>query len=655
MMRPATELATRISQALISASNSRSPTQTRPWTPSLESVLHRIVSRDSLSPSLVAQVIDPCLLTHHSLALGFFNWASQQPGFTHNSLTYDSILKSLSLSRQFNAIEYVLKQVKNQNLTLDSSTQRFVISSLIRGRKTQDAYLVFSEAKSRTLDIGPEICNSLLAVLGSDGYFDKGLKVFDEMLLRGVAFNTVGFGVFIWRFCRDANLSKVLNLLDQVKEGNSVINGSVIAVLVVHGLCQASRVNEALWVLNELRIRNCKPDFMAYRIVAEAFRLSGSSADINKVLKMKRKLGVAPRSNDYRDFILSLIAKRLVLEVKEIGEVIVHGDFPIEVDVLNALIGSVSSIDPNTAMLFFHYIIGKGMLPTLLTLSNLSRNLSRHGKIDEMLEVYNVLSSKDYFSDLEGYNVMFSFLCKAGKIREAYGVLQEMKKKGLGTDISMYNCLMEACCREDLLRPAKKLWDEMFVVGCGVNIKTYNILIGKFSEIAEVEEAMRLFHHMLEKGIAPNATTYTSILKGLCQESKFDAAIEIFSKSINQDSKLAQRLLSTFIINLCKKGQFLAATKLLCGPAHDIGHSDSHVVLLKCLADAEEMSIAVEHIKQIREASSLMLQVISSELSALLSSSSKSESILFLLEAISDKCIESNDEPWKHVCNISYN
>lgn len=557
-MRPASEIAARISEALISASKKANPALS--WTPSLERIVHSLGCRSSLSPSLVAQVIDPCLLIHHSLALGFFNWASQQPGFTHTSLTYQSILKSLSLSRQFNSIESILKQVKARKFFLDSSTHRFVINSLIQGSKTQNAFLLFTEVKSQILDIGPETCNSLLAALSSVGCFENAQRVYDEMTTRGVPFSTMGFGVFIWRFCRDAYLAKVLTMLNQVKEGNSMINGSVIALLIVHGLCQASRVDEALWILNELRIRDCKPDFMAYRVVAEAFRSVGSAADVNKVLKMKRKLGVAPRSNDYGEFILILIKERLIYEAKELGEIIVHGNFPIEIDVLNALMGSVSSIDPSAAVLFFHFLIGKGRLPTLLTLSNLGRNLCRHGKIDEMLEVYHVLTSNDYFSDMESYNVIFSFFCKVGRVREAYGILQEMKKKGLGPDIAMYNSLIEVCCREDLLRPAKKLWDEMFAIGCGVNLKTYNTLIAKFSEIAEVEEALRLFNHMLEKGMAPDATTYASLLKGLCQDTKFDAAIEIFNKSINQDLVLAQSILSTFILNLCTKGMHITCT-----------------------------------------------------------------------------------------------
>ncbi|CAK7328340.1 unnamed protein product [Dovyalis caffra] len=597
MARMATELAARISRALITESNSSIPT--RSWSPSLEQTLHKIGCRELLNPSLVARVIDPHLLTHHSLALGFFNWASQQPGFTHNSLTYQSVFKSLSFSRQFNATESLLKQAKAQNLTLDSSSYRFVIDSLIKRGKTQAAFSVFNEIKSQSLDLGTDSSNSLLSALGSDGCFDNAMKVFVEMTTRGTAFSTIGFGVFIWRLCRNGDLGEVLRLIDEARRGNSMINGSVIAVLIVHGLCEGSRTSEALWALSELRIRGWKPDFIAYRVVAEAFRSLGSVFDVNEVLKMKRKLGVAPRSNDYREFILGLITERRIYEAKELAKVIASGNFPIEDDVLNALIGSVSSIDPYSAMEFFHFVIGKGKIPTLLTLSNLSRNLCKHGKIDELLEVYRVLSSNEYFSDIESYNVMFLFLCKAGRVREAYEVLQEMRKKGLGPDISMYNSLIEVLCREDLLRPAKRLWDEMFVIGCGGNLKTYNILIGKFSEIGQVDEAMGLFNHMLEKRVTPDATTHTSLLEALCQETKFETAVEVFNKYASHDIVIAQSILKTLILNFCGKGQFLVASKFLCSLTHEGGHSDAHVVLLKCLADSKEIPIAVEHVKQI--------------------------------------------------------
>ncbi|KAL3526271.1 hypothetical protein ACH5RR_010927 [Cinchona calisaya] len=640
MRRRAGELAGQISRALVSDSNqtaapSSSSSYRRTWTPSLEQILHRLGCRDSLSPSLVARVIDPFLLRHHSLALGFFNWASQQPGFSHNSATYQSILKSLSIARQFNNLDKLLKQVKALNIHLEPSVYRSVICSHLAARKTQTAFSIFEQVHSAASEIGSETCNSLLAALSSDGNLKDARKVLDVMLHRGITLTTVGFGVFIWRFCRNAEMGQTLKLLDEVKNiGYSGIDGSIIAVLVVHGLCSHSRATDAISVLDDLRKGGCKPDFMAYRIVAEALREMGRVVDVQDVLKKKRKLGVAPRSNDYRQYIFALISERLTCEAKELAEVIVSGNFPLEEDVLNTLIASVSTIDPSCAVSFLKFMIQKEMLPSLLTLSNLSRNLCKHDRSDDVIEVFQVLSAKDYFIDVQSYNVMVTSLCKAGRTKEAYMALREMKKKCLVPDVSCYNALLEACCREDLIRPAKRLWDEMFTNGCNGNLQTYCILIQKFVEIGDIEQAHRLFSHMQEKGVAPDETIYTTLLGGLCRAKDLDTALRVFNKSAEQDMKLGQTTLSAFVLYLCKEGLFLPASNLLISCSCDMGNLDAHVTFLKFLADTGEVSFAIKHIKWIRDKSPSMLHVFCDIMS--FSSSSKLDPVLKLFQELQE-------------------
>ncbi|GKC01295.1 pentatricopeptide repeat-containing protein [Tanacetum coccineum] len=56
--------------------------------------------------------------------------------------------------------------------------------------------------------------------------------------------------------------------------------------------------------------------------------------------------------------------------------------------------------------------------------SSLSRNLFKNGNSNELLEVFEILSDKEYFDDMERYNVMVSFLCKAGNVKEAYELME---------------------------------------------------------------------------------------------------------------------------------------------------------------------------------------------------------------------------------------
>ncbi|CAH2072795.1 unnamed protein product [Thlaspi arvense] len=631
-MRPAAELAVRIGRELLKVSGSSRPA--RSWSPSVEQSLHGLGFRHLVSPSLVARVIDPFLLNHHSLALGFFNWAAQQPGYSHDSLSYHSIFKSLSLSRQFSAMDALFKQVKSQKILLDSSVYCSLVDALLLGRRAHSAFWVLEEALWTGREIHPDVCNRLLAALASDGHSDYAQKLFVKMRQRGIPLNTLGFGVYIGSFCRTSETDQLLRLVDEVKKANSNINGSIVALLILHGLCKSSREMDAFYILEELRNIDCKPDFMAYRIIAEAFVVTGNLYERQVVLKKKRKLGVAPRSSDYRDFILDLISAKRLTEAKNVAEVIVSGNFPIDNDILDALIGSVSAVDPDSALDFLTYMVtNTGKLPAVRTLSKLSKNLCRHDKSDHLIKAYELLSSKGYFSELESYSLMISFLCKAGRVREGYSALHEMKKKGFDPDVSLYNALIEACCRAEMIRPAKKLWDEMFVEGCEMNQTTYNVLIKKLSEEGEAEESLRLFQKMLEKGIEPDETIYTSLLEGLCKETRLEAAMEVFRKCMERDKTVARMVLSALVLNLCSNGHFGEASQLLREREH-LEHTGAHVVLLKCVADAKEVEIGIKHMKWIKEVSPSLVHTVSSDLLASFCSSSDPDSILPFIRAL---------------------
>ncbi|KAL1530966.1 pentatricopeptide repeat-containing protein isoform X2 [Salvia divinorum] len=508
MQGSAAELAGLISRTLLVSSS-------RAWTPSHEKTLHQLGCRHSLSPAIVAR-----------------------PGFSHTSDTYQSLLKSLSISRQFNSIDKLLKQTRAQRVFLHPRVYRSVIASLVAGRRTRTAFSLFHDVASIAPEIGPEACNSLLAALASDGNMKSARNVFDEMLNRGVDF--------------------------------SGINGSVVALLVVHGLCTELRANDAMFALEELRKRECKPDFMAYRVVAETLRQMGCVVDVQMVLKRKRKLGVAPRASDYREVILQFVTERHLCEAKELGDVIVSGHFLIDDDVLNVLIGSVSSSDPARAISFLRFMLEKERSPTLLTVINLSENLCKHGKGEELVEVFQLLSMKEYFRDLESYNVMISYLCKAGRVKEAYQLAA-----------GRILCALQN--------------------GCGMR-------------------CLQLAVVMILKGLEPDEPTYKSLIQGICRAKNVELALEIFNKTVEQDEGLAKAL-HTFVLCLCKEGFLLPVSKLVRELTCRIGCADSYLTFLRYLADAGQHSLACKHLQWIADESPKMLHTIPPKFAASLSSS----------------------------------
>lgn len=85
-------------------------------------------------------------------------------------------------------------------------------------------------------------------------------------------------------------------------------------------------------------------------------------------------------------------------------------------------------------------------------------------------------------------------------------------------------------------------------------------------------------------------------------------------------------------------GHLTAASKFICSLSHEIGGVESHVVLLKCLADAREIPMAMEHLKMVQGRSPSELEDIRAGLLASLSSVSCPQSILQFLQMIKDRC-----------------
>ncbi|PAN47108.1 hypothetical protein PAHAL_9G234800 [Panicum hallii] len=463
-----------------------------------------------------------------------------------------------SVAPQLPSLLAALSRARAARLPLPPATRALAATALLRHGRLPDALAHFRllPDSDPTAPLPAPLCNSLLAALASSaGSLAHARKVLDRMLAGAVELDTVGFGVFVKAVGRkDDGLTEVLRLVDVVGRQGSRINRSVVAAMVIDGMCREGRIEGAWRALEELRLRGWKPDFVAYRIVAEEFRVAGRVEEEGLILKQKRKLGVAPRKAEYRECVLELVSNRLVTEAKEMAEAVVLGDFPIDDDVLNVLVGSVSDIDVDGAAMFCKFMMGKGRFPSTEVLVNLCENLCKSNKGDEMWEIFRVLLEKGYCKNARDYHLVVSFLGKAGKVREAYDVLKEVKRKRLEPDISSYNALMEALCRNDLLRPAKKLWDEMFTSGCCPNLHTYNILITKFTEMGESQQVQQLFDHMFQKGVAPDCATYTSFITMLCQENKYEQALEIFKKSLTQDAEVASSVLSMFILALCNQG-----------------------------------------------------------------------------------------------------
>lgn len=96
-------------------------------------------------------------------------------------------------------------------------------------------------------------------------------------------------------------------------------------------------------------------------------------------------------------------------------------------------------------------------------------------------------------------------------------------------------------------------------------------------------------------------------------------------------------------------GYLVPAMELLRDQSSDITLLDSHLILLKFLANADEISLAVEHLKWIQGKSPLMHQALSNEILASIASSSKSDPIFKLFQVMQGNRLNSTNDLGKEM------
>lgn len=115
--------------------------------------------------------------------------------------------------------------------------------------------------------------------------------------------------------------------------------------------------------------------------------------------------------------------------------------------------------------------------------------------------------------DLFTYGTFINALTKAGKLNPALDLFDKMSKKGHHPDVVIHNCMIDALCFKKRIPEALRLFAEMIHHGPLPNVATYNSLIKHLCKIGRMEKAYELLGDMELQKCFPNERTYTYFLK----------------------------------------------------------------------------------------------------------------------------------------------
>ncbi|GAB2282204.1 hypothetical protein Dimus_016754 [Dionaea muscipula] len=373
-------------------------------------------------------------------ALRFFYWAGQRrQGFSHDSTTYNVMMRILGKTRQFETMVSMLDEMGEKTL-LTMDTFIIAIQAFSGAKERKKAVGIFELMKKHKFKVGVETINTLLDSLGRDklgkeaqtlfeklkGRFTPNLRtytvllngwcrvknlveagrIWNEMIDRGFKPDIIAYNTMLDGLVKAKKRSDSIKLFEVMKSKGPVPNVRTYTILI-NELCKQGKMTEAGDYFQEMLNSGCEPDAAVYTCMITGFgnqRRMDKVYSLLKEMKSKRARCV-PDAKTYNSLIKLLTNRRM----------------------------------PDDAVNVYKKMVGDGIQPTIHTYNMMMKSYFVTGDYEMAREVWGEMARNGCCPDDNSYVVLIGGLIRQGRWEEACRYLEEMMEKGMKVPQLDYN------------------------------------------------------------------------------------------------------------------------------------------------------------------------------------------------------------------------
>lgn len=409
-----------------------------------------------LTPSLLHQVLSSVSL-HPLKKLDFFDHARPSFGHfvKHLPSAFSLALRVACRANYLDRVPHLICSMKEDGVVVDSSTFKVVLDACIRGGKFEYALEIIDYVEALGVMTDGQMYGAVIIALIKKNKLGLALSIFDKLLEQGdgsgdaslpsrmvacnhilvalrkarmkdefrdvynrlrkkegFEFDTWGYNICIHGFGCWGDLPLCLRLFDEMKM-KSLGTGSFGPDLctynsLIHAMCSAGKVKDALIVFEEMKGSGHDPDGFSYRILIQGC------------------------SKSY-----------LIEEAIRIYHEMQYNGFPPDVIVYNSLLdGLFKARRVVDACDVFEKMVLDGVRASCWTYNIIIDGLFRNGRAEGAYTLFCDLKKKGNFVDGITYSIVVLQLCKEGQLQEALSLVQEMEARGFTVDLVTITSLL---------------------------------------------------------------------------------------------------------------------------------------------------------------------------------------------------------------------
>eukprot|EP00475_Leptophrys_vorax_P031897 TRINITY_DN4865_c0_g1_i1.p1 TRINITY_DN4865_c0_g1~~TRINITY_DN4865_c0_g1_i1.p1 ORF type:complete len:558 (+),score=134.91 TRINITY_DN4865_c0_g1_i1:1519-3192(+) len=154
--------------------------------------------------------------------------------------------------------------------------------------------------------------------------------------------------------------------------------------------------------------------------------------------------------------------------------------------------------------------------------------LASAGNLDKILALFETLRDANAEMNDVTFNSLIVASEKCGSLEHAEDFFNKGKLFGVQLDLSAYNALLHARVKLGSFDDAVRLFEEIQASDTlKPNDRTYGTLICAFTERREYAEAMKYMKMMTEDGLDIPSVVYNALIASYCQDGNYDGALEV--------------------------------------------------------------------------------------------------------------------------------
>lgn len=226
-------------------------------------------------------------------AMRFFEWAKLQPGFKHDTQTYDMLVNILGRSKDFENLQRVL--LERSAACCSNSAEAFLFAAAWH----DDADMlneVMKMFEKLELSLRRDAYEMLIAALCEKNHVNATLRVLEKMASADCAPRMSTYRPLIQVYCQKKQMHKVQEVFEMMKDSPQ---DSICYNLVLSALFNMKKFEKATQFLQRMVDMGCKPEAYTYNTMIRAVCKMGDTDLAIRLFDRLEEEGINPLYSTY--------------------------------------------------------------------------------------------------------------------------------------------------------------------------------------------------------------------------------------------------------------------------------------------------------------------------------------------------------------------